>query len=302
MSTKPGRLRSLFSRSPHPAPSSVPAELASIDGWVCPFTGDPPRAASVHVVVGGKNWRQAAWMLASWLHFTESAWKIVIHDDGTLTDEAESALRKIFAAARIIRRKESDAALQPVLGAFPFAETLRADDPNSLRILDARHFSDAEKFFVFSTGVLFFNHPREMIDWAESDAEECWLTEAAEEKSIVKPAEARDELGVEVWPRADDGIWMISKPAFDLEFIDAALARTSLLRGSLEHTTRTLAMLCAARNAKGGLLPRRFEVSRQRQAADDAVCRHYDGAARERFVTDGLRRVAPHLFPPDEAS
>ncbi len=240
-------------------------------------------------------------MLASWFHFTERAWKAIIHDDGTLTDEAESALQRIFPAARIIRRKEADAALQPVLGAFPFAETLRADDPQALKILDARHFSDAEKFFVFSCDVLFFNYPREMVDWAESDAEECWLTEAMEERSIVKPAEARDELGVGVWPRADDGIWMISKAAFALEFIDAALARTSLLRGSLEHASRTLAMLCAARAGTGGLLSRRYEVSRQRYAADDAVCRHYAGGARGRYLADGLNRVTPHLFPLDAA-
>src|SRR5260221_2335410 len=162
MSTKPGRLRSLFSRAPRPAASSVRAELGSIDGWVCPFTGSPRQPASVHVVVGGRTWRSAAWMLASWFHFTERAWKAIIHDDGTLTDEAESALQRIFPAARIIRRKEADAALQPVLGAFPFAETLRADDPQALQILYARHCSDAEKFFVFSCDVLFFNYPREM--------------------------------------------------------------------------------------------------------------------------------------------
>ncbi len=239
-------------------------------------------------------------MLASWFHFTERAWPVIIHDDGTISDEAASTLQRLFPSARIIRRKEADAALAPVLLAFPFCETFRSDDPSALKIIDAFHFSPAERLFVFDSDVLFFNYPRELVDWAEGGGDGCWFTEAIEEESLITPAAARDEIGVTIWPRVDMGISLLQKSALDLDFMDSALARTSILRGSLEHAAQTLAMLCAAHAEKGGLLPRRYEVSRARVAADDAVGRHYSGAARERFFEDGLKRVTPHLFSEDE--
>ena len=237
-------------------------------------------------------------MLASWFHFTERTWRVIIHDDGTVTDEAAATMQRLFPEARIIRRKEADAALEPVLLSFPFCETFRSDDPSALKILDALHFSPTNRFFVFDSDLLFFNYPRELVDWAEGATSGCWFSEAAEEQSLVTPAEARDEVGVTVWPRVDTGISLWEKPALDLDFMDTALARTSILRGSLKYAAQTLAMLCAARYGKGGLLPRRYEVSRGRDAADEAIGRHYTGAARERFFEDGLKRLVPHLFPP----
>ena len=277
------------------------AELQAIDEWTRPSAGDAPRPVSVHVPAGARDWRMAAWTLASWLHFTECGGEIVIHDDGTLTDEAAASLARIFSTTGIIRRTEADATLLPVVGAFPFCETFRADDPLAIKVLDTHYFSTADQFIVLSSGVLFFSYPHEIIGWADAPEDECWFTEALEEAALVTPVEARDELDVKVWPRVGDGIWMISKSAFDLDFIDAALARTSILHGSLEHAASTLAMLCAARSGRGGLLPARYEVSRHRSAAGDAVARHYTGPARERYAPDGLARVAPHLLVPAES-
>ena len=296
------RWSSLF-RSPQRAARTArdhALALARIESWVCPFRVAAAGGISVHLVTSSRDWRLGAWMLASWIHFTERPWTVVIHDDGTLTDATAASLQNLFPAARIIRRKEADAALEPVLLAFPFCETLRSDDPSALKLIDTLHFAPAERFFVFDSDVLFFNYPRELVDWAEGATSGCWFTEAAEEQSLVSPAEARDEVGVTVWPRVDTGISLWQKAALDLDFMDTALAQTSLLRGSLEHAAQTLAMLCAARFRQGGLLPRHYEVSRVRAAADEVIGRHYPGTARERFFEDGLKRVTPHLFIPDE--
>lgn len=258
--------------------------------------------ASVHVVTSGQDWRLTAWMLASWCHFTERAWPLVIHEDGTLTDAAAAKLQGIFPGARIIRRKEADAALEPVLLAFPFCETFRSDDPSALKIFDARYFCTAERFFVFDSDVLFYNFPRELVDWAEGSIGGCWFPEASEEHSLVTPGEARDEFNVRIWPRVDAGICLFQKAAIDLDFIDSALAQTSILRGSLEHAAQTLAMLCAARVGRGGLLGPRYETSRERRAADNAISHQYAGAFRGRLFDEGLKRVAPHLFAAEEAA
>jgi hypothetical protein len=274
--------------------------LALIDEWTLPFLEPPPGNIPVHVLTSSTDWRLAAWMLASWFHFTERAWPLVIHDDGTLSDEAAGTLQKLFPPARIIRRKEADAALAPVLLAFPFCETLRSDDPSALKIFDVGHFCSAERFLVFDSDLLFFNYPRELVDWADGPGGTCWFAEADAERSLLTPAEVRDELRVEAWSRVDTGISLLHKPALDLDFLDTVLAQTSILHGSLENATRTLTMLCAARAGKGGLLPGRYEVSRARAAADNAISRHYTQEARTHFFDDGLKRVTPHLFAREE--
>jgi hypothetical protein len=273
--------------------------LAAIERWTAPATGPIP-ATPVHVVSSGSDWRLAAWMLASWCHFTESRWKIVIHDDGTLTDEAAAALQKILPEAGIIRRREADAALAPTLREFPFCETLRSDDPAALKIFDARNFCAAEQLFIFDSDVLFFGYPRELTEWVEEGGDECRLLSGDEECSLIAPKVAREELGVQLWPRADSGICLLQKSALDLDFIDRVLAQTPILHGPLTHATQTLLMLCAARTERGGLLPPRYEVSPERGAATDPICRHYPRTRRKRFPDDALNQIAPHLFPPEE--
>ena len=62
-------------------------------------------------------------MLASWFHFTEHAWPVVVHDDGTLPAEA-SRDSQTLPPLRIISRREADAALRRMLQAVSFLRGL----------------------------------------------------------------------------------------------------------------------------------------------------------------------------------
>ena len=66
----------------------VRAILGRIQEWSWPFHNEAAKTVPVHVLAGKYTWRPAAWMLASWFEFSEHSWPIVIHDDGTLPDEA----------------------------------------------------------------------------------------------------------------------------------------------------------------------------------------------------------------------
>ena len=84
---------------------------------------------------------------------------------------------------------------------------------------------------------------------------------------------------------------LLWKKALDLDFIDRALAQTSVLKSTPDRTASTLIALCASQHNVGGLLPKSYEVSLERNAASDAISRHYSGAARERFFAEGLKRL-----------
>jgi hypothetical protein len=275
--------------------------LRRIEEWSWPFWHEVPQTTPVHVLTGAQDWWLAAWMLASWFEASEMGWPVVIHDDGTLPAEGVAMLQRLFPNARIIPRAEADAAMARVLQPFPFCEEYRALHPLALKLFDVPHFSKGTRYLMFDSDLLFFGYPHEILDWTGSEREECWFNEDVQEGSLLTAAEARTELDVKIWPRVNSGLCLIHRAVIDPDFLDRALAQTSIMRGHIWRVEQTLYMLCAARHGKGGLLSKRHEVSLGKHASEDVVCRHYVGAVRDRFYGEGLKRLAAQLLAPEPA-
>ncbi len=288
----PPTLRRIWTALRRDAASRDSGSLEQIETWKWPFWGEAPHTVPVHVVAGEADWREAAWMLASWFCASDLAWPVVLHDDGTLSEKARNFFRRAFGdVLRIIDRVEADAELVPRLKEFPFCEEFRAKHAAALKLFDTAHFAATDRYLVFDSDVLFFQKPREIREWADGESQDCWFAEDAQENSIITVAEARDELDVKLWRRVDAGISLLWKPAIDLDFCDLTLAQTSILKGSPERIAGTLLALCASRHGTGGLLPKTYETSVEKNAAADAVARHYIGAVRDRFSTEGVSRL-----------
>lgn len=267
-----------------------------ISNWTWPFWADAPMAVPVHVLTGEKDWMLCAWMLASFFQQTEQTWNVVIHDDGTLTEQTRKELSRLFQTARIIPRTQADATLDTVLKPFPLVYEYRGMHPLALKIFDMPHYCESERFIMLDSDVLFFSYPREIMDWVGSGAKECWFNEDIEDTSLLSEADAMDDLNVILWPRVNSGISLLTKEAIDYEFCDRALGETSILKGHMWRVEQTLLALCASRYGKGGLLPKTYEVSLRKNSADTCVARHYVGAVRDRFFGEGLKRLAMALL------
>jgi len=290
-------LRSFFtrrSRTPEAIPPDIGRELETIDQWK-PTPNDSGASVSVHVLTGERDWPAAAWALASWCCFTESDWPILIHDDGTLTDRAATQLHRSFPAARLIRRAEADAALQPVIMAFPFCESFRRQHTSALRVLDLPYFATGKRFIALAPDVLFFRHPREIMDWVQGGDSTSRLLADAGATAGVSRTDARDELGIELIKHASDAIALLDRSSLDLDFLDTVLARTSLLRRVPQQVATTLNVLAASRS-HGSLLPATYEVATQARPSEEVVARHYQPAGWRRYHEDARTLVRPHLF------
>jgi hypothetical protein len=264
--------------------------------WTWPFWNDAHMAVPVHVLTGEKDWLLCAWMLASFFHFTEQTWNVVIHDDGTLSESTRKELSRLFQTARIIPRTQSDPTMDATLKPFPLVYEFRGMHPLALKVFDMPHYCEADRFIILDSDVLFFNYPREIMDWVGGGAKECWFNEDIEDTSLISEADAMDDLNVILWPRVNSGICLLAKEAIDYEFCDRALGETSILKGHIWRVEQTLLALCASRYGKGGLLPKTYEVSLGRRAADNCVARHYVGAVRDRFFGEGIRRLCTPLL------
>ena len=273
--------------------------LPKIKDWRWPFPTEQPQAVPVHILTGKEDWQLAAWMLASWGTFSERSWQIVIHDDGTLPAEGRAAFEAMFPRLRIITRAEADEKMEALLKPFPFCYEYRCMHPLALKVFDVPHFTTGSRYLLLDSDVLFFNHPREILDWTDGKTEGCWFNADVADTALVSAKEAMDELSVKLWPNVNTGISLITRSAMDLDFCDRALAQTSILRGHIWRVEQTLYALCASRAEKGGLLSPAYEVSLGRHSAPDAVARHYVGAVRNRFFAEGLDRLHKVLLHDD---
>ncbi len=271
-----------------------------ITEWAWPFWSEAPQPVPIHVLTGAKDWELCAWMLASFFHFTEQTWNVVIHDDGTLNAQIGAQLKKIFKSIRIISRDEADTKMDRILQPFPFCHDYRNKHPLALKIFDMAHFCESERFIVLDSDVLFFKYPREIIDWVSKNASDCWFNEDAEEGSLITTDHAWADLGVALWPRVNSGLCLLTKAAIDLEFCERALGETSILKGHIWRVEQTLFALCASRHGKGGLLPKTYEVSLTKDASSDCIARHYVGAVRDHFYGEGLKRLRDVLLSVEE--
>src|SRR5205823_5569053 len=103
--------------------------------------------------------------LASFFQFSELAWPVMIHDDGTLPEDGRATLQKLFPFTRVITRTEADATVGIRLEAFPFCADFRRAHPRALKVFDAPHYAASERFLFFDNELLFFNYPREIVEW-----------------------------------------------------------------------------------------------------------------------------------------
>lgn len=274
--------------------------LPLITTWSWPYWSEKPNATPIHVLTGADDWLLAAWMLASWFHFTEQGWQVVIHDDGSLPEAAAKTFLRMWPGARIIPRAEADAVMERALTPFPFCLEFRRAHPLGLRMFDTTYFAQGERLLLVDSDVLFFRPPAEILRWTDASNDECWFNEDVAEGALITASDAETELGVRLWPRVNSGICLLFKPAIDFDFCDRALAQTSILRGHVGQVEQTLFALCASRHGKGGLLPKSYEVSLRKRSARDAIARHYLGAVRDRFYGEGLKRLRDELLIDEE--
>ena len=250
----------------------------------------PAPPVPVHVLTGREDWLLAAWMLASWFAVTGMEWRIVIHDDGTLPTEAKNALQQIFPRCRFIDAAVADQTMKAVLASFPNCLKYRFEHPLARKIFDVPHFTEGDRFLLFDSDLLFFRRPDEILQWTRAGVEECWFNADVADSSFVSRDEARTRLGVDLWPKVNSGLCLVSKKAMDLAFCEQCLQETSVLEGKLWRVEQTLFALCASKLNRGGLLPPSYLVTLDKHAPRDIIARHYVGPVRDQFYGEGLSR------------
>lgn len=251
----------------------------------------------VHVLCGEEQAVLAAWMLASFHHYTGRNWRVVLHDDGSLSPATAAALRRLSAGITIVSRTEADAALGSILSLYSACADYRRRHPLAQKIFDVPALAQGTRIIILDTDVLFFTAPTAILAWLDdATADSCWFNEDVAESANLSPDEARTQFGCTLWSRVNSGLCLVPRAAIDLNLCERALRDTSITRGHVWRIEQTLFALCASLYGRGGMLPKVYEVSLGRWMSADTVARHYVGAVRQHFWGEGVWRLHPVLL------
>ncbi len=266
--------------------------------WRMPADFPLETRAEIHLLTSHKDWLFAAWMLASFFHYTKRRWPVVIHEDGTCEVEHLEALARIFPEVRVIRRRDADATTEARLAPYPGCLSYRRQHALGMKIFDVPAFAQTPRVLLLDSDVLFYREPREILDWLEAANDETWFNSDFQHSLNVKPEEALEKWGIKLWPLVNSGLVLLNPAILDLDFCEQCLQEGTIRTSGWEWCIeQTLFGLCASRANRGGMLPKeRYEVSYSPKAAQDVVARHYVGFVRQQFFSEGLRRLYPTLL------
>jgi hypothetical protein len=264
--------------------------------WRNPHADKPHEEIPIHILTGSDDWLLACWMLASWFHFTERNWRVVIHDDGRLPPEARPAFVKMISGVRGVSAVEADRAVLDALTPYQACREYRMAHPLARKIFDMPLLARSDRFIILDSDLLFFRKPEAILRWCADGAGQCWFNKDVREAMPISRTQVREKLGIDVWHRVNSGLCLIDRPAIKFDLCERALTETNLREKHIWLVEQTLFAICASAVGRGGLLPEEYEISKARNAGKSAVARHYVGAVRHRFYAEGIARLKKVLL------
>lgn len=272
--------------------------LPEILRWKEPADWPLESSVEVHLLTSRRDWLCAAWTLASLVHFTGRRWPIVIHDDGTLPQEARQAYTSMFGHLRIVSRPDADREIDARLADYPRCLAYRRSHPLALKLFDCPLLAQTPRLVLLDSDVLFFRRPEEVLSWVDRGQAESFFNPDFQDAYTISREAAQQRWGVTLWPQVNTGLSLLPREVLNLERCENWLGDESITDlKEIAWREQTLLALSASRLGKGGLLPESYEVSFNPEMANNAVSRHYVGDMRSQFYAEGVLLVRRSLKP-----
>ena len=205
------------------------------------ITGEEALHFEIHVLLSTRHVGMTLWAVKSFLHHAERRYGVILHDDGTLSEQDIAKLEAHLVNVKVIRKADADRLIRKKIGHMPnccdyrFSSTETTDHRGrtynmrvfALRLFDFNLFSDATKTMVLDADVLFFKNPEEIVEWADDPADRNSLYSV--EQYVAKRDSRYEVVGFErkspppTWANA--GLLCFDRRGYDLEMIESWIGR-----------------------------------------------------------------------------
>lgn len=156
------------------------------------FTTNPNAGVEIHSLLCHRDLDIYLIAIKSFLRFYSDI-AVIVHNDGTLTDEDRQLLREHIGGIRIIEKEEVDISLNKILAGKPNCKLRKQATVVTAQVFDYSTLSNTEKLISLDSDIIFIKEPTEIINWIKTDdtreilfnsEEKIGYTDAAREKGI----------------------------------------------------------------------------------------------------------------------
>jgi len=149
---------------------------------------------------------------------------VVVHEDGSLTDEDRDKVLGTLNGSRILSRTEADEVMAQKLGGHRYARAFRDGSVWGLKLLDVVLAEDGMCFYV--DGDVRFFRPFRSLFTANATQDRCvFLKDTVWQAYSVRPWHLMDRRGLKVASGINTGMTFCDPKVFDLDFVDWFLAQ-----------------------------------------------------------------------------
>ncbi|MDZ8188208.1 MAG: hypothetical protein RMX96_25560 [Nostoc sp. ChiSLP02] len=186
-------------------------------------------AIEVHMLLHHKRIYEGLWSLYSFAYFCAQPCRIVVHNDGSLTNLDLEILNKVFPQCQIIDRETADSVVISYFtsrGLIKCAQ-FRQQLIFALKLFDPFFFSKNNFFILLDSDVLFFSHPKELIAGMKATAYPSEVTNLYSPDNgyryCLQSTELANLLGKDCIEKFNPGVVRSRKDTLDFERIERYL-------------------------------------------------------------------------------
>lgn len=249
----------------------------------------------IHVLTSASDWQNLLWVLHSLYAVVPERFRLCIHEDGTLSEEAATQLTLHFPGCRLIRRKEADKVAAKRLAKHPKCAHFRSFHPLALKVFDFHFFLKSDRMFILDSDILFFGHPSELI------------------QRLLDPVHSANTLNLD-WnygyslseetirkylpefpfiPHINSGLGLIHRGSIPLDWAEEILSCPDILERP-HCVEQTIIALCSSRHGFTPL-PDAYTVSLNPRKPGQPV-KHYTSPIRPLFYREGVAELGKCLL------
>lgn len=150
--------------------------------------------------------------------------QVVIHEDGSLTEQDRDKIADKLPRSRILDRAEADAIMEERLVRHPNAREFRAGSVWGLKLLDVV-LAEPGLCFYLDGDIRFFRPFRGLFTQEATRGRCVFLKDTVWQAYSIRPWHLMDRRGLQVASGINTGLTLCDPVVFDLDFIDWFLAQ-----------------------------------------------------------------------------
>ena len=210
-----------------------------------------------------------------------SPFGLVLHEDGTLTEDDRVVLAGALPGCRIVGRHELDEQVEDALSRYPACRALRCEHVMGLKLFDTVLDSRHGIYIYVDADVLFLRDWVGLFQLPDSAVNAIFMRDS-EEGYCIGPLEYLRSVGVALPRKVNAGLCCIRRDSYDLDFIEWFLKRPMIAKNRRHWLVEQTAWAALAFRAGMAIWDSRFVCvpAACPEEASPLVAAHFAGSAR----------------------